>query len=186
MKLNHARVLTDPETERASFTIKYDGRARELISKVKVCAGFDPAKLQEAPGPYETVYALWDTGANVSSISRGIAESLGLTPQGEVEVSSVQGKAMCRAYVVNFVLADDVSIHSLRVTEYLDPYGRIDAVIGMDVIAFGDFCISNPGGNTWFTFRLPSRGATDYFEEQHGEARNEGGRLWIPEAPGLM
>lgn len=40
-----------------------------------------------------------------------------------------------------------------------------DILIGMNVINFGDFAITNPGGNTQFSFRVPGHGDIDFVRE---------------------
>ena len=37
----------------------------------------------------------------------------------------------------------------------------IDVLIGMDVIVFGDFLITNKDGKTTFQFRTPSKGGVE-------------------------
>jgi hypothetical protein len=42
----------------------------------------------------------------------------------------------------------------------------IDLLIGMDIILLGDFSISNGGGNTLFSFAIPSfENRTDHYEK---------------------
>lgn len=39
---------------------------------------------------------------------------------------------------------------------------NIDLLIGMDIIGLGDFAVTNLGGNTVFTFRVPSVEKIDF------------------------
>jgi len=43
--------------------------------------------------------------------------------------------------------------------------GNADILIGMNVINLGDFAITNPGGNTQFSFRVPAHGDIDFVRE---------------------
>jgi hypothetical protein len=40
-----------------------------------------------------------------------------------------------------------------------------DVLIGMDIITMGDFVVSNKGGVTVMSFRVPSSGNWDFVEE---------------------
>ena len=51
---------------------------------------------------------------------------------------------------------------------------RTDVLIGMDVIAFGDFVISNKAGKTKMSYRVPSAGDWDFVQEIN--KRNAGNR----------
>ena len=41
-----------------------------------------------------------------------------------------------------------------------------DILIGMSIISQGDFAITNQGGKTTFSFRMPSSGTIDYKQEE--------------------
>ena len=40
-------------------------------------------------------------------------------------------------------------------------------LVGIDVIRYGDFAVTNYGGKTVFTFRIPSRGAMDFTKHSY-------------------
>ena len=44
---------------------------------------------------------------------------------------------------------------------------RSDVLIGMDLISQGDFSVTNKGGSTVFSFRVPSQVHTDYVKEHN-------------------
>lgn len=71
---------------------------------------------------------------------------------------------MVNACLVNLHLPNNVVFRNWRVTE-----GKlsndVDVVIGMDVIACGDFAVTNKDGLTVFTFRIPSIARYDYVKE---------------------
>ena len=52
----------------------------------------------------------------------------------------------------------------LLVTEWPGA-SNFGAIIGMDVIGFGDFAITNVGKQTWMSFRMPSVESIDYVAE---------------------
>lgn len=106
--------------------------------------------------------ALWDTGATKSVITRATAELLKLVKVGEVQVHHAGGISTSPTYIVNFLLPNKVGIVGLQVTECEDTGGNFGAIIGMDVIASGDFSITNVDGKTCMSFRLPSIETVDY------------------------
>lgn len=67
-------------------------------------------------------------------------------------------------YYVTVGLPNHVAIENLRVNSCNLPE-HVDMLIGMDIIAHGDFHISNCGNNTVFTFKVPSFDLKDYVKE---------------------
>ena len=66
-------------------------------------------------------------------------------------------------YLVNIHLPNSVSIIGIRASE--NAIAGCDVLLGMDVIAGGDFAISNFNGQTWWTFRVPSNEPIDFVSE---------------------
>jgi len=60
------------------------------------------------------------------------------------------------------MLPNNVGIPFLQVTESV--LLGFDMLIGMDIISQGDFSISCPGGETVFSFQLPSTHEVDYVD----------------------
>ncbi len=63
------------------------------------------------------------------------------------------------------MLPNDVGVVGALVTG-LPPIDGFGALLGMDVIALGDFSITNVDGRTWMSFRFPSRVGIDYVVEE--------------------
>jgi len=66
-------------------------------------------------------------------------------------------------YLINVYLPNNVAIVGVRAAE-----GRIaeaDVLLGMDIIAGGDFAVTNANGETHWTFRYPSNESIDFVEE---------------------
>lgn len=61
------------------------------------------------------------------------------------------------------MLPNNVGIAYVEVTEG-DLMGE-DVLIGMDIITRGDFAITNVGGKTTFSFRIPSVETIDYCQQ---------------------
>lgn len=99
-------------------------------------------------------HMIWDTGATNTCITPRVAQLLGLTPIGMTRVHTAAGEAEVNQYLVQVELKNGVTFQPIRVSEAnLGP--GADALIGMDIIASGDFIVQNCGGKTEFSFCIP-------------------------------
>jgi predicted aspartyl protease len=111
------------------------------------------------------VTALWDTGATGSAITPDLAEKMNLIPINRVKVTGVNNTSIVNVAKVsiglpNMVMVDEVNVMVCNLNE------GFDLIIGMNIILLGDFCISNGGDRTLFTFSLPSfENKTDLYEK---------------------
>ena len=110
-----------------------------------------------------TFDAIWDTGATNSAITQKVIDDCGLVATGMAQVSGVHGVAQAETYLVNIALPDNVVFAGIRVTKGSLVGG--DILIGMDIINQGDFTVTNYGGTTKFSFRVPSQGHIDFVPE---------------------
>lgn len=146
----------------ASFTLSSDGgKLRELKTKCGVCPAFDPSKGGKHPKVSEYI-GLWDTGASGTVISHRVVASLDLKPVGKSKVFHADGESVVNNYLINLFLPNKVAFQSIRVTEGV--LNGFDLLIGMDIITTGDFSITNVGGNTTFSFRVPSIEKVDFVD----------------------
>lgn len=141
------------------------GLLRVLISECESCAAFDPSNTPASRQPkYRQFKAIWDTGATHSVITQPVVDACKLKPTGIMQVHGVTGSERAETFLVNLRLPNDVQFYNWTVTlGRLTPNAAI--LLGMDVITHGDFAITNVGGNTVFTFRIPSIKAIDYAAE---------------------
>lgn len=147
-----------------AFTVKGNGRLVRLLTDIHVSPAFDPSS---SPPPTGIgVSALWDTGASKSVISAPLAKKLGLVAVGSAPVDHAGGNSTHATYLVSFGLPNGVGVSGLLVTES-PTFPGFDVLVGMDVIAMGDFSITNVGGQTWMSFRVPSCEAIDYVKDAH-------------------
>ncbi len=165
-----------------AFTIRYVKRVNVLITKVGVTAPLLREEIEaQRPKPNEYV-AIWDTGATHSSITKKVADELGLKPTGIVEVGYGNGVAQTNTYLVNILLPNNVTVGQVRVTEVklkqdtnTPEQHRPQLLIGMDIIGMGDFAITSGAGNTILTFRTPSIKELDFIPETQDNNIMEGG-----------
>lgn len=150
----------------SAFTIKFNGRAAQIITDLSVSLPFNPQSPPNPPPPTIATKALWDTGATKSVISQDLVKSLNLTATGATNFNHAGGKSVSPTYVVHFFLPNRVLIAGVIVTEFPAP-GTFGAIIGMDVIGLGDFSMTNVANQTWMSFRTPSMVAIDYVAEHN-------------------
>ena len=158
-----------------ALTVKASGRASQLITDLTVSAAFDLAAPPNPQPATESTKALWDTGASKSVVSRAVVEALGLTPTGATNVSHAGGISVSPTHLVNFYLPNQVAIVGVLVTEF-EGTGVFGAIVGMDVITFGDFSVTNMAGQTWMSFRTPSMASIDYVQDHSKEMFSGTGR----------
>ena len=111
---------------------------------------------------------IWDTGATNSVITKKAAQKLKLPIREFTDVRGVGGLITdVPVYLVDIRLNNENIVVRARVTECeeLSVDGQIDMLIGMNIIRQGDFAISNYGGKTTMTFRVPSLCSIDYVKE---------------------
>ena len=138
------------------FTGKATGIARSLQSNILI---------ENALTPKEKIQgvAIWDTGATSSVVTPKIAEKLQLLPIQKIQVNTPSGSHIADVYKVNLYLPNKVVLPKINVASGVP--ANCDMLIGMDVISLGDFAVSNYGGKTTFSFRLPSFGEIDFCKD---------------------
>jgi hypothetical protein len=148
------------------FTTKYNGLVREIINDCQVSTPYDVRLTpKEKPPKLYAIKALWDTGATGSAITPSIARLLNLVPSTKVNVQHADGISSQNVYYVNIYLPNGVIVPFVKVTECNNIIGNFEIIIGMDIIALGDFALTHVGGKTTFSFRIPSIETIDYYKE---------------------
>lgn len=146
-----------------AFTLKgNNGHLRELKTECGVCKAFDPLQAKKTPEISKFI-GLWDTGASGTVITKNVVDKLGIQPIGKSKVFHANGESIVNRYAINLFLPNQVAFQFVKVTE-----GKLegfDLLIGMDIINNGDFSITNVGGKTTFSFRVPSIKEIDYVVE---------------------
>ena len=101
-----------------------------------------------------TFVAIWDTGASISAVSEKIISCCGLTPTGRTtKIRFGDGKVCDRdTYLVNLRFPNGIEFKNMEVGSR--PGDETHVLIGMDVIARGDFLVLGDGGEA--LFRYPS------------------------------
>lgn len=110
----------------------------------------------------EWVNALWDTGAMCSCISKRCATMLGLEVINIIHMATASHIVEAPVYIAHLFLPNFPIFAYLEMLEFQDTSDNCDIIIGMDIITQGDFAITNFGGNTFFSFRMPSIHTIDF------------------------
>lgn len=150
----------------AAFTIHGDGLFRSIQSHVLLTEAFDP-KTQPVPAKEIKYVALWDTGATGSVISPKVVEDLGLPVIGRRNVTDANRTMETTEHLVNIMMPNSVGVVGVAVTK--NNLTGFDVLIGMDIIKYGDFVLTNYKGKSVFTFRVPSLEKIDFTKEINEE-----------------
>ncbi len=137
-----------------AFSINADRLLRVIMTKAKIRLAQSIASILKIPYKDSEVDAIWDTGATNTSISQHLAKQLSLKPISKTEVISAGTKYISNIYKIDILLPTDVTVKDVRVTEALS-IAESQILIGMDIITLGDFSITNCGGKTCCSFRIP-------------------------------
>ena len=141
--------------------LSFEGNGIEncIQTPVKITNLFDTSKVLHT-------FGIWDTGATDSVITASVVKSLGLIPIGQKHVRGVHGVKVVNEYYVEITLNNENISNKAKVTECdeLSSNGSVGLLIGMIIISLGDFAITNYGGKTVMTFRIPSLQRIDFVE----------------------
>lgn len=146
-----------------SFTVAHNGIASVLTSQVRIQQAFDP-KLPQPAAPTTEYKAIWDTGATRTAITSKVATECGLKPTGMCRVKTASGETDTCTYFVSLYLPNMVCLPQIRVTQAV--LFDADVLVGMDVIANGDFAVTNHQGKTHMSFRMPSVECIDFVKQK--------------------
>ena len=97
--------------------------------------------------------AVWDTGSTTTILSHKLIEQLQTESFRNGDMTGIGGDVSSDTYLVHVAPPTDEVITYIEVMAY--DFEDYEAIIGMDVITYGDFQISSIGGKTKFSFKLP-------------------------------
>lgn len=141
--------MTRPRPRAFTFISK-KGLLRSLNTEVRLIF---PGGKQSPP-----FKAVWDTGATRSVVTRRVSRHL--DPVGVTQILGVNSETIVFTYFASLLLPNNEVVR-LQVAEVESAAGP-DVLVGMDIIALGDFAVSSYEGTTSFTFRMPSQERIDF------------------------
>ena len=154
-----------------SFTIKHKGLSRTLISEILISEVVPnkPHRLIDIRGiNHKKYFAIWDTGATGSLITKKFVQEFGLKPIGVAKVNHAGGESTTNKYLIDLWLPNKVVMKQVTVIEGI-LNGDFEILVGMDIICKGDFAVTNKDGNTCFSYRYPSVECLDFVKNQYKE-----------------
>jgi hypothetical protein len=95
-------------------------------------------------------------------------------PVSRTQVHGVNGASVQNVYLVSITLPNNVTIISVRVTECNGLNGPYDVLIGMDIIGFSDFAVTNSNNQTVMSFRIPSISRIDFVNPENNHIHHDG------------
>lgn len=124
----------------SAFTLKSDTILNILRTDIFITSeARDTSKLIDSKIIWN---GLWDTGASQSAIDFRVVEELSLVPIGEATISTANGLVTVNTYIIDVTIPNNVTIKDIVVNGAT--LGEdADMLIGMDIIRFGDFSITN-------------------------------------------
>lgn len=116
--------------------------------------------------------ALWDTGAATSVMTRDLAERLGFRFEAEAPSRGITGEEMSKyGYAYVSLISNGGIIEALTgVVERL-PRKEYSFIIGMDIMARGNFAISSDGLTTTLSFTIPGTSTIDFTKSADDEGK---------------
>ena len=131
-----------------AFAVEYPHLASELFTGIDL---FNPADTET----YIKTFALWDTGATISSIAPGLLKKLCLEPIDSIIIEGINSLEKCEQVLVHVGLPNRIIVPNIKpsVCNFGPPH--LEFIIGMDIIKFCDLMIANDRGKTLFSFAVP-------------------------------
>ena len=142
-----------------ALTIRHDEIVDEVYLKISVAWAVPNVVGEASAGEAK---ALWDTGATHSCISERLAHKLGLEAVDYVHVATASGIEYVPTYFTHLFFPNGLEFRNWELMQFKYSGDDSDLKIGMDIITQGDFSITNFGGKTYCSFRIPSKHALDY------------------------
>lgn len=136
--------------DRRRLRMEYEGITYRLITQVCIGKCADD-------NPMYGVGAIWDTGSGMSCISERLARKMGLTSVGSGIGATALSQGDISFYEVDVQISDKIIIPRLRVAGFPREKHGADFLIGMDIIAKGNFSIKHEKGKMIFEFEMDEK-----------------------------
>jgi predicted aspartyl protease len=137
-----------------ALTITAPGIAQSILMPVIVTQAKSLCQQFNLPSYSADVYALIDTGASNTCISRRLANRLNLEVVGSGMTHTASGLRKTSRYSIDLLIRNNVSFVNIQATEFIGNE-VFDILIGMDIITLGDLAITNAQHRTVISFRVP-------------------------------
>ncbi len=142
----------------ASYTLRSETPMLDILTECSVYQAIPTDKIKsesDLPEAYNVKSALWDTGAEATLINPRVVNALKLQRFSQTQLDGIGGDEIDDTYLVHIKLPTGDFAFNVEATETANT-GDYDVVIGMDIIAYGDFAFTNKDFKSVFSFRFPS------------------------------
>jgi len=136
----------------APFEVTWNGYVPVIITAGYVSCAYTPEYDSCPHPPFIPVQLLWDTGAEVSMISKSLADKLNLQPISIDRCVNTHGIVEVYRYRINLRLPNNVEISEVDVI--CDDLPDTDILIGMNVINLCDISYTHHPGLSRFSFQM--------------------------------
>ena len=137
-----------PNQRHEAFSIEYPNIVSELFTEVIL---YNPADMNTQI----KTFAIWDTGATISSVAPALVKKLCLEPIDSILIEGVNSIEKCDQILVHVGLPNGLIVPNIKPSVCSFGPPDLEFIIGMDIIKFGDFMIANSCGKTLFSFAAP-------------------------------
>ena len=136
------------------LTLLSQGTAESIVMPVIVMQSNLLCKRFDLSSEVVDVYALIDTGATATCISKTLAKKLKLKVIGQSMMNTAGGLKKANRYIIDLKLPNEISFENVRAVEFIGNT-NFDILIGMDILMLGDLAITNAEKRTMTSFRVP-------------------------------
>ncbi|GHU53858.1 hypothetical protein FACS189496_5370 [Bacilli bacterium] len=148
-----------------AITYKADCLLSRVITRLSIQHAEEFCAPRDLPLKPVEVRAMWDTGSTGCCVSEKLAKALNLISIASLDLTSAHGSKPANVYLLDIFFPDNTRAKNVVAAEII-PSGEFEIIIGMNIIALGDFALSNDQGKTVLSFRLPSAHSPIDFSEQ--------------------
>ena len=133
-----------------TYKKEWDCIVEAIETPIAVCEAVVLKQGMKTPKVFKSECFLWDTGSTSTLISSKVVSELGLKPYGRCLVSDNSTVDERDTYLIHVGLPTGNT--AINVEAMLTLSEDYDVIIGMDIIASGNFKLTNENGKSVFSF----------------------------------
>jgi len=131
-----------------TFSFYFAKKQNKIITPVNLY----PVQLNTAA--FLSTDAIWDTGASMSVVTPEIKNKLKVSPIDKKTIAGVHSTQIVDIVFITLELPNNVIKKNIEVAVCNIP-SNVGMILGMDIIALGDFALSHGNDQTLLSFAVP-------------------------------
>ena len=132
------------ENQKRTVVLDFDPEDKEIASDVRISCGEKSV----------TVRALWDTGANKSSVARDVIEQLeAVSCRDILRITDIETTTE-QVYKLNLQVSPSIEFNDIEMVRSSIGSRKCKAIIGMDIIMKGQFVFMNNNGRCFAVYTV--------------------------------